>query len=136
MKPMSETAQREAEACTAESDLGGTPFPQIVARLMAAGVERYHADLNRDEKIYYDPHGGSHAVRCHPVEAEFAQAFSEDGVRAAVKETQAGRLPYPQFCRNIAAAGCVAYLVSFPGRRAVYYGRTGETCVELFPGAA
>ena len=30
-------------------------------------------------------------------------------------------------------AGCAGYLVSFPGRRAVYFGRTGETHVELFP---
>lgn len=136
MKALNETARREAEACTAASDTGSVPFPQIVGRLIAAGVERYHADLRRDEKIYYDSDGGSHAVPCHGVDAPFAEAFSEDRLRAAVKATQAGLLPYPDFCREIAAAGCVAYLVSFPGRRAVYYGRTGETCVELFPGAS
>lgn len=34
------------------------------------------------------------------------------------------------------AAGCAGYLVSLPGRRVVYYGRTGETHVELIPAAA
>lgn len=37
------------------------------------------------------------------------------------------------FCRKVAAAGCAGYVVSFPGRRAVYMGRTGETHVETFP---
>jgi len=33
----------------------------------------------------------------------------------------------------VVAAGCTGYLVSFPGQRAVYFGRTGETHVEHFP---
>jgi hypothetical protein len=28
------------------------------------------------------------------------------------------------------AAGCAGHLISFPGRRALYFGRTGETRVE------
>jgi hypothetical protein len=32
-------------------------------------------------------------------------------------------------------AGCVAYMVSLPGRRVVYYGRTGASHVEHFPPA-
>lgn len=32
-----------------------------------------------------------------------------------------------------AAAGFEGYLVSLPGRRAVYFGRTAETHVEHFP---
>lgn len=31
--------------------------------------------------------------------------------------------------------GCVGYHVSLAGRRAVYYGRSGETHVEQFPPA-
>ena len=31
------------------------------------------------------------------------------------------------------AAGCACYLVSFPGRRAVYLGRDGAVHVEHFP---
>jgi uncharacterized protein YbcV (DUF1398 family) len=40
---------------------------------------------------------------------------------------------YAAFCEKARAAGCAGYLVSFPGRRVVYYGRTAETHVELFP---
>ena len=30
-------------------------------------------------------------------------------------------------------AGCAGYFVSIPGKRVVYYGRTGETHVEIIP---
>jgi len=34
---------------------------------------------------------------------------------------------------QVKAAGCAGYLVSFLGRRVVYYGRSAETHVEHFP---
>ena len=37
------------------------------------------------------------------------------------------------FCAKVMAAGCAGYIVSFSGRRAVYFGRTAETHVEYFP---
>ena len=40
---------------------------------------------------------------------------------------------YPAFCEKVKAAGCAGYLVSFLGRRVIYFGRTGETHVEHFP---
>lgn len=135
MKPLNDAARREADSCTADSDRDAG-FPAIVARLMAAGIERYHADLRRAEKTYHDPDGGSHTVGCEPVDAAFAESFDPDGVRDAVQTIQRGGIGYLEFCARVARAGCVAYLVSLPGRRAVYYGRTGETYVEMFPGAA
>ena len=44
-------------------------------------------------------------------------------------------IKYREFCDRIAASGCVGYFVSFAGHRAAYYGRTGDTYVEWFPGA-
>ena len=61
---------------------------------------------------------------------------SKDGVQAAVRASQQQKIKYRGFCERIAEAGCVGYMVSIPGKRAVYYGRTGETYVEMFPGAA
>jgi len=65
-----------------------------------------------------------------------ARAFSAAGVDAAVRAIQAQKIQYREFCERIAAAGCVGYTVSLTGRRAVYYGRTGESHVEMFPGTA
>ena len=82
------------------------------------------------------PSGESHRTPAAPVDATPAAAFSADGVAAAVKAIQQQQIQYREFCRRIAQAGCVAYIVSLAGRRAVYYGRTGDSYVELFPKAA
>lgn len=121
--------------CTRLSDQERESFGQIVGRLMVAGIERYHADLRRAEKIYYMPDGASLAVPADPVDGPFAEVFSAAGVDAAVRAIQAGAIRYKEFCDRIAAAGCVGYVVSLVGRRAVYYGRSGESHVELFPAA-
>ncbi len=122
--------------CTRLSDDEQETFGQIVGRLIAAGIERYHADLRRSEKVYYMPDGASLAVPAAPVAGGFAGTFSAAGVDAAVRAVQAGAIKYQAFCERIAAAGCVGYHVSLAGRRAVYYGRSGETHVEPFPPAS
>jgi uncharacterized protein YbcV (DUF1398 family) len=72
-------------------------------------------------------------VEVHKVKA--AGEFSARGVEKAVRLIQQQAIGYRQFCRLIADAGCVGYFVSLTGRRAVYYGRTGDEHVEWFPGA-
>ncbi|UFN50843.1 DUF1398 domain-containing protein [Roseomonas sp. OT10] len=118
--------------CTQGSDEGRLDFPEVLRRLSAAGIERYHADLARAERTYYLPDGRSHRLPAQAGGAA-AAAFSATGVEAAIRAVQARSLSYREFCDRIGAAGCVGYLVSIPGRRAVYYGRTGETHVEPFP---
>jgi uncharacterized protein YbcV (DUF1398 family) len=124
------------EECTRASHEERITFGEVVGRLIAAGIERYHVDLIRGESIYFIPDGSSHRVTYKPVDVRAAESFSADGVLAAVRAIQAGRTKYLAFCRQIMEAGCVGYLVSLQGRRAVYYGRGGETYVEPFPPAA
>lgn len=123
------------QECTEASDQERITFGEVVGRLIKAGVERYHADLLRHEKIYYMPDGRSHLMACAAIEKRPADAFSPEGVSAAVRAIQTGKTKYRAFCRQIMEAGCVGYLVSMHGKRAVYYGRSGETYVEPFPGS-
>jgi uncharacterized protein YbcV (DUF1398 family) len=124
------------QECTEASDQERISFPEVVTKLMQAGVERYHADLLRAEKIYYLPSGESYRVPAVPMQATPAPAFAADGVAAAVRAIQQQKIQYREFCERIAQAGCVGYIVSMAGRRAVYYGRTGDSYVEPFPAAA
>lgn len=124
------------QECTDASDQERISFPDVVMQLMQAGVERYHADLLRAEKIYYLPSGESHRVAAAPVEAVAPQAFMPEGIAAAVRAIQQQKIKYREFCERIALAGCVGYIVSLAGRRAVYYGRSGDSYVEPFPSAA
>lgn len=130
---MNEQTIRIVEDCTAASDASRMSFPAVVAALAGAGIERYHTDLIRWEKAYFTPDGASHTVAGKTLANSPADSFSTDGVVAAIRSIQAGAIDYREFCRQIVEAGCVAYFVSIAGRRAVYYGRSGDLHVEWFP---
>ena len=121
--------------CTEGSDQERMTFPEVVTKLIGAGVERYHTDMLRGEKTYYLPNGESEIVRGASVASKPPMAFSAAGVEAAVRAIQAQKIKYKEFCERIVAAGCVGYFVSMAGRQAVYYGRTGDSYVEPFPAA-
>ncbi len=119
--------------CTRGADEERLVFPQIIANLKQAGVERYFADICRNETTYYLPCGESLRVPISYCSTAPALAFNPDGVAAAIVAAQTKQIAYHAFCDRIAAAGCIGYLVSIPGRRAVYYGRTGDSHTEHFP---
>ncbi len=124
------------EATVMGSDAGAMTFPEVIGRLAEAGVERYHADLQRAEKTFYLPDGTSHVARAKSIDGPVADDFDATAVEAAIRAVQKREIGYGEFCERIAAAGCASYIVSLSGRRAVYYGRTGEIFVEPFPQAA
>jgi uncharacterized protein YbcV (DUF1398 family) len=133
---MKADVMKTMQECTDASDQERISFGEVVMKLMQAGVERYHADLLRAEKIYYLPSGESHRVPAAHLNAPPAPAFAAEGVAAAVRAIQHEKIQYREFCERIAQAGCVGYMVSMTGRRAVYYGRTGDSYVEPFPSVA
>ncbi|HEX4303407.1 MAG TPA: DUF1398 family protein [Rhizomicrobium sp.] len=132
---MNVNAKAVAHECSALSDEGSASFAEIVGRLGAAQVERYHADLTRAEKTYYWPDGASEQVPNAPIAEAPAARFSPESMKAAVRAAQAGTVRYKEFCALAAASGCVGYDVFIAGKRVVYYGRTGDSHVEWFPGA-
>jgi uncharacterized protein YbcV (DUF1398 family) len=110
------------------------PFPEVVRRLAAIGVERYYADLVRAEKTYYGNNGTSHREPfLGDTPALPAGTFNADAVRAAIRTIQQGEIDYPTFLGRVLAAGCAFYTVHIGGRRAIYTGRDGESYVEMFP---
>ena len=127
-------AKEVAREMSKASDEERIAFPAVVKALMEAGIERYHADLVAGRKTYYLPGGEFEETPSHKVGGA-AREFSAEGVEKAVRAIQRQEIAYREFCRQIADAGCVGYFVSLAGRRAVYYGRTGDEHVEWFPGA-
>jgi uncharacterized protein YbcV (DUF1398 family) len=124
-----------AAACLHGAESGSMSFPQIVGMLMQAGFESYLIDYRRAVAIYYLPDGDSVELATHKVEQAVAPAFDAPAIRAAIKEAQqlAAGYTYNGFCQKTAAAGCAGYIVSFSGRRVLYFGRSAETHVEHFP---
>jgi uncharacterized protein YbcV (DUF1398 family) len=123
-----------ARECATESAAGKIHFGEVVARLMGAGVERYHADYSRGENTYYWPDGSSCVVSMEHEPMPSALEFSAAGVEGAVRQAQRGEIMYPEFTRQVLAAGCVGYFVQITGKCVQYFGRNGEVHTEWFPG--
>jgi uncharacterized protein YbcV (DUF1398 family) len=124
-----------AKECAALSAAGKIHFGEVVSRLLNAGIERYHADYSRGENTYYTSDGSSCVVPMEQEHTPIAQEFSATGVEAAVREAQRGEIMYPQFTRQVLAAGCVGYFVQISGKCVQYFGHHGEIHTEWFPGA-
>ncbi|GAA4256532.1 DUF1398 domain-containing protein [Azospirillum formosense] len=121
--------------CSRASEEERITFPEVVAALAAAGVERYHTDLVRAETTYYFPDGMTERVEFRPYALPPAMDFAAEGVESAVRAIQAGTIRYGGFCERVLRAGCAGWTVSILGRRVVYYGRSGDSHTEWFPGA-
>jgi uncharacterized protein YbcV (DUF1398 family) len=124
-----------AETCLRAAHDGSLSFPEIVGRLIAAGFEGYTVDYRRNSQTYYLPDGNSTTMDMQPPAGNIAADFDATEVERLVRWAQANPADYSYmaFCKKVKGAGCVGYLVSFLGRRVVYFGRTAETHVEHFP---
>lgn len=132
---MNEDSKGVAQRCLNAAHEGSLSFPQIVEMLIAAGFESYVVDYRRNCQIYYMPDGGAVELAMKHVGGRVAEHFNIAQVQSLVSWAQANGpdYRYSVFCERMRDAGCAGYFVSFLGRRVVYYGRTGEAHVELFP---
>jgi uncharacterized protein YbcV (DUF1398 family) len=124
-----------ARACLNAAHDGDLSFPEIVGKLIAAGFEAYAVDYRRNSQTFYVPDGDNVVLDMQPSTGVVAEAFNAAAVEELVRWAQANGpdYRYNAFCEKVKEAGCAGYLVSFLGRRVVYFGRTAETHVEHFP---
>ncbi|KRB80773.1 hypothetical protein ASE00_17255 [Sphingomonas sp. Root710] len=132
---MTEEQKAVALACLRGAEDDSIAFPDGVGRLLAAGFERYAIDYARATAFYYLPSGESVELSANRIDAVIGERLDVIALRAAITEAQANGpdYSYARFSMKAMTAGCAGYLVSFSGRRALYWGRTGETHVEHFP---
>lgn len=124
-----------AEKCLQGAYDNTMTFPDIVGTLIEAGFEGYIVDYRRGMTAYFLPNGESLELKNHPSEGTVAAQFDQPGIAGQIKWAQVNPpdYSYRAFCKNVKAMGCAGYIVSFLGRRVLYFGRTAETHVEFFP---
>ncbi|CAH1670541.1 DUF1398 domain-containing protein [Chelatococcus asaccharovorans] len=132
---MNDHQKEAARACLEGAETNRMTFPEIVGALMEAGFEGYAIDFRRATATYYLAEGESLELPAHGVDAAVAPTFDSARLQLAIREAQqlVPGYTYKGFCEKAVAAGCAGYIVSFSGRRALYFGRTAETHVEHFP---
>lgn len=118
-----------------ETQEGKMTFPQVVGKLLAAGVESYLVDFSAGRKTYYLACGETYTdemfLKLDPV----AEEFSGEGIVAAIRGAQADAVRYPEFVKRATGAGVIGYWAFLAGRKVIYFGRKGEVHVEEFPKA-
>jgi uncharacterized protein YbcV (DUF1398 family) len=125
-----------ARRCLEGAESGTMTFPETVSTLTAGAFDGYLVDLRLSKAIYYLQDGRGLDLPTQLSSVAVATQFNVDVVETAIREAQA-LVPgygYKRFCDKVKRAGCAGYLVSFLGRRVLYFGRTGETHTEYFPG--
>jgi uncharacterized protein YbcV (DUF1398 family) len=132
---MDDRSKQVAESCSRAGQDNSMTFPQIVGKLIEDGFESYTVDYRTSTATYYRPDGESIQLPTHSHAVAIAEDFDAGAIKAAIKEAQqlAPGYTYEGFCEKVMSAGCAGYIVSFSGRRALYFGRTAETHVEHFP---
>ena len=135
---MTNEQKQIAHQCLRGAENDEMTFPEIVGALTEAGFEGYAVDFRRGAATYYMPDGTLADLDTSHEEDGIAAAFDIDAIRGAIAEAQqlVPGYTYLGFCRKVMEAGCAGYIVSISGRRALYYGRTGDTHAELFPGVS
>jgi hypothetical protein len=121
------------DQCTAGAFDGSVPFPETIRRIIEDDVEWYSANLIFGMKTYYGP-DLSHYQAPWPgyTTTSIADKFCAESVRAAIRASQAGEIGYRTFLERIARAGVVYYTVHLKGRKAIYFGRHGDSFIEPF----
>lgn len=121
------------DECVKESHKGTLSFGAVVAKLMAIGVESYHADYRRCETTYYLSSGETYITELTSSKIGIAESFDVQKIQQAVRQAQQGEIHYPEFVCQTMLGGCVGYFVWISGRHVQYLGRYGETHIEHFP---
>ena len=120
----------------AETHAGMRPFPDIVASLVAAGVEYYHVDYVGMTTTFYDGVGGRVVT---PITYEVLSVTAPDldvaALKGAILDSQRNGQPHRDFTRRAMAAGVQGYFAFLRGKRVTYLARSGDQHTEWFPGA-
>lgn len=124
-----------ARRCHSGAGDGTMDFPAVVRALVEVGFEGYTVDYRRGVATYFLPDSEGVELPLQQAGPGVAAGFDASAVARAVREAQAGGpgYSYAGFSAKVKAAGCAGYIVSFTGRRVLYFGRTAETHVEHFP---
>jgi uncharacterized protein YbcV (DUF1398 family) len=122
------------DQCTVGAFDGSVPFPETIRQITEDGVEWYSANLIFGMKTYY----GSD-LSCYQTPwpdynmPRISDEFCAESVSKAIRASQAKEINYLEFLKRIAAAGVVYYTVHLTGRKAIYFGRHGDSFIEPFP---
>jgi uncharacterized protein YbcV (DUF1398 family) len=116
-----------------KTQAGEMIFPEVVAKLLGAGVESYFVDYAMGTERIYMADGTTRNEAMTLPRRPIAEEFSDARLVEAIRGAQADTIRYPEFARRAVEAGVIGYWAYLTGRKVIYFGRKGEAHVEEFP---
>jgi uncharacterized protein YbcV (DUF1398 family) len=92
-----------------ETQAGQLIFPEVARRLLEVGVESYFCDLVTGAETFYLSDGKSYQEKMILPLSPVAVELSSSDVITAIRGTQSDTIRYPEFIKQAAAAGVIAY---------------------------
>jgi len=119
---------------TALHQLGATAksYPELAKGMIGLGIESYTVDVATGTTLYRMA-GGELALREGQALRTIATAFNNNATVQAIKDSQAGKINYPQFMDAIAQSGVRFYESTLVGTARVTYIGTGGYYEEEIP---
>lgn len=113
--------------CFQLSLAGQNTFLEVLKLLNEVGVQRFHIDLVKLERICYSRNEEVYVEKFildSPIEK--SKDFSEKGIDEAIAQIQSRQIEFVDFLGRLIASGVAGYWVFIDGDRIIYYGRSGE----------
>lgn len=109
-------------------------FPDGIMQLIQAGVQFQYIDLIQLVTISYSVNNDYLIDNMVFDEKIYVESnFDIDIIQKAIRLSQEENLPFIEFCKMAAQAGCIGYHIFIYGKKVVYYGREGQSHIEFFP---
>lgn len=118
--------------CSNESNAGLLTFPEVLGRLISAGVESYFVDYRNQSTTYYLENNEALRISIEIPNLDMPVQFDKDRVISAIRGAQSDAVRYPDFIKLTMLAGCIGYMVWITGKYVSYFGRQGQVHVEHF----
>lgn len=122
----------EANALAAK---GRINYPQLVDRLLKAGITRYEVEVATHEITYFGTSGEAHPEKGAALSVSAPGVFRTELIRAAIADAQKRAIDYVTFLRRIHEAGVIRYESNLRSREIRYLGAEAGY-KEAIPSAA
>lgn len=120
----------------AEQETKGLSYPEYVQKLKEIGVANYEVRVENHNRKFTSQNGEELLLTGDLPVVECADNFNLEAVKEAVRRTQQGLTDYPNFLREIAAAGVHNYLADLGAMKILYLGvNASDLYTEVIPKA-
>ncbi|KGL42052.1 DUF1398 domain-containing protein [Listeria sp. SHR_NRA_18] len=122
------TQETIMQVATSEANAGD--FPKVVQGFKAAGVVKYDYLVETGMYVFWDAEGAKVEAQLNGVPKIVALASSVVAIKDAVKQAQAGKIDFEQFCELAGEAGVPVWHSDLVEMMVTYEDKEGKALLQ------